>query len=292
MGPSRWIAHSHATLRKLTPLYSGKSSVLLLKIGHAAGIEALLTGILGGDDISFCESVSDLLGSRASVLHGPPMILSYLLNFREKFGSFLNGLDVFYSGTDSLHPVIVEKLRSTGLALKIEQIYGTTETWRIKTETDPRNPSFFRITDPAIVLRGDEIIYQQGNLAAFELNPTPVPFPTKITLGDRWLDEGNGFGGIEPRRSWVANIHGEKFNLFDLENKLLGFSGIGEVHFRQGEGILGKLEADLMVLGNESVTEEALREFLGPRYDFVKFNFLPLISPTKSKIRRPGSGQR
>jgi hypothetical protein len=271
MGPSRWVSHSLNHLPELKPLYSGKSSGIYLKPGHAAGIEALLTGILGGNDLFFLSTPDALKELSLSVLHGPPMILAFLLNFPAKFKKFLNGLDTFYNVTDVLHPVIVEKFNHSGFDFQIEQIYGTTETWRIETETNPEHSELFRITDPRVEVRGNEI------------------FCDGSVIGDHWIDVGDGWGKIEARRSWVTNHHGEKYNLFDLEDKILRFPGVAEVHFREKKALMTPLlEVDVLTLEDSHVDEASLKRFVGEELPFIRFRIDCLVDPTPGKLKRPG----
>lgn len=229
-GPSRWIGHRFETLQSVVPLYRSTRAAAVLRPGHAAGIQYLLGGVLGGNELWPCRSGSELRDLKVSVLQGPPTVLAWLLNFKSQYDDFLRGLKFFYSGTENLHPSIVEKLKRSGLSLRIHQVYGTTETWGIETDTHPDSPWLVRITDPAVSLVNGEL-HIRGDRLSPSVSPPFIP-------GDRWDAVDGDWGMITSDRLWAMNFHGEKINLFDLEDRLLRIPGVADVTIQQEKHFL------------------------------------------------------
>jgi hypothetical protein len=233
-GPARMVSHSQDKLFQLRSLYSGKKAGAVLRAGHAAGLEFLFAGILGGNDLYLREDVNTLAPLDLDVLHGPPTALAYLLSFPQRFRSLLKDLEVFYNGTDSLPPVLAERVRSSEFHFSIKQVYGTTETWALPTETHPEKPWLLRLTDER------------------------MEFPS----GDRFIEEEPGWGRIESARHWVASINGTKINLFDLENSLLSIEGVVDALAEAGQGLLSSRIK--LVLFTSRTDQQALEEILKP----------------------------
>lgn len=248
-GPSRWISHSQEILLKLAPLYRNKKVAAVLKPGHAAGIEYLLAGIAGDNDLQFCRNAEEL-SPGVEILHGPPTLLAWLLNFSGKNHELLLGLEKFFSGTDMLHPAIAKKLASTSYQFRIEQLYGTTETWRIPTETHPEKPWLLRFTGNTASLRDGKVSIDSEFVSPSVTRP--------FTPGDRWVEEEDGWGHLENDRHWVANFHGTKLNLFDIEEKLLQSEAIGDVEIKLQKNFLGqKLKITLFTENESEALEHA-----------------------------------
>jgi hypothetical protein len=287
MGASRWIAHPLESLRELKPLYSGKSSALLLKPGHAAGIEALVTGIMGGNELFFLSEAAQVERLAVDVLHAPPQVLGFLLSFTSKYSLFLSRLKIFYNGTDVLHDLIVEKLGRSPFDFELQQIYGSSETWRIETETHPDRPQLFRITDPHVKIINQEVCYSSGKLAKFEFGEKKKNFPETYSLKDIWGDEGEGWGRLEPRRSWIANFHGKKLNLFDLENRLMGIAGVGDARINLQNNPMGSLLLiELFVTEDLSLSGEELQKIIGLQASQYLLKTAPYTAPFAGKRQR------
>ncbi|MFL5785527.1 MAG: AMP-binding protein [Bacteriovoracaceae bacterium] len=241
-GPARIISHPQDKLFQLRTLYQGKRAGAVLRAGHAAGLEFLFSGILGGNDLYLREDVNALAALQLDILHGPPTALAYMLSFPQRFHTFLERLEVFYNGTDSLPPAVAEKVRSSSFRFSIQQVYGTTETWALPTETHPEKPWLLRFTDNGI----------------------------KVPDGDRFIEEEKGWGRIESDRHWVANMSGSKINLFDLENSLLGIDGVVDAFAETERGPLSSRIK--LVLFTSRIDQREFTELLKPILGMIPYS--------------------
>lgn len=243
-GERTWVEHSKTDfLAGISP--ESKSVMAFMNPSHAAFLEALWEVLLGGGSLFLARSLEDLRPSE--VIAGPPQLLGHMLMFQKKYQTHLSSLKLFKVGMDRSHPEILKAAREKGI--EIEQVYGSTETWRLETETQPKSSHLFKTKNASFYLENDCIKTSTPRLAKriwkkdqWVKIKAPWTMSDSYQMSDDWIS-------ITGRKGNEIKSWGDKMDLEAIKTQLSHGPGVISISSKITPDLLGgdHLQIEIMV---------------------------------------------